>query len=84
MTLRLCCSARARVDCKLCCIARCTALLMLLCVAAAQLLCVFCRSQVVLWRLFAFAAVLMVRRFCTPSVCNRVLQRLKCTAAQQA
>jgi hypothetical protein len=40
VTLRLCCSARARVDCKLCCSARCTALLMLLCVAAAQLLCV--------------------------------------------
>jgi hypothetical protein len=40
--------------------------------------------QALLWRLFIFAAVLMLRRFCTPSVCNRVLQRLKCTATQQA
>jgi hypothetical protein len=44
-------------------------------------------SQVVpslLWRLFVFAAVFMLGRFRTPSVCNRVLQRLKCGAAEQA
>jgi hypothetical protein len=38
----------------------------------------------VLWGLFVFAAVLMLRRFRTASVCNRVLQRVKCTGAAWA
>jgi hypothetical protein len=55
------------------------------CTAAFSCCCVW--SQVVaslLSRLFVFAAVLMLGPFCTPSVCNRVLQRVKCTATQQA